>query len=68
MSDTGVVWTYEQFGEPQAESGSAMILTPDAADVLDLGVRDGSLSRLTGATVAVSSDAARSRDAGWGVG
>ncbi|WP_405536198.1 ABC transporter permease [Streptomyces sp. NBC_00075] len=66
VSDTGVVWTYEQFGEPQAESGSAMILTPDAADVLDLGVRDGSLSRLTGATVAVSSDAARSRDAGVG--
>ncbi|UIX32367.1 ABC transporter permease [Streptomyces sp. GQFP] len=66
VSDTGVVWTYEQFGEPQAESGSAMILTPDAADVLDLGVRDGSLSRLTGATVAVSSDAARSRDAAVG--
>lgn len=66
VSDTSVVWTYEQFGDPQAESGSAMILTPDAADVLDLGVRDGSLSRLTGATVAVSSDAARSRDASVG--
>ncbi|MGW3645867.1 FtsX-like permease family protein [Streptomyces sp. NPDC000878] len=66
VSTTGVVWTYEQFGDPQAESGSAMILTPDAADVLDLGVTDGSLSRLTGATVAVSSDAARSRDASVG--
>ena len=66
VSTTGVVWTYEQFGDPQAESGSAMVLTPDAADVLDLGVTDGSLSRLTGATVAVSSDAARSRDASVG--
>ncbi|MFF3378582.1 FtsX-like permease family protein [Streptomyces sp. NPDC002680] len=66
VSYTGVVWTYDLFGDPQTESGSAMILTPDAADVLDLGVRDGSLSRLTGATVAVSSDAARSRDAAVG--
>ena len=63
VGDTTVVWTYEQFGEPVTESGSAMILTPDAADVLDLDVRDGSLSGLTGATVAVSSDVARSRGA-----
>ncbi|MEU9186487.1 FtsX-like permease family protein [Streptomyces sp. NPDC048484] len=66
VSDTAVVWAYEMFGEPEAESSSAMILTPDAPDVLDLGVQDGSLSRLSGDTVAVSSDVARSRSAGVG--
>ncbi|MDQ1036931.1 putative ABC transport system permease protein [Streptomyces sp. V3I8] len=66
VSDTTVVWTYEMFGEPEVESSSAMILTPAAPDVLDLGVRDGSLAGLTGDTVAVGSDVARSRDAGVG--
>ncbi|MFD4561038.1 FtsX-like permease family protein [Streptomyces sp. NPDC058469] len=63
VGTTTVVWQYKQFGDPAAESGSATILTPDAAGVLDLDVRDGSLSRLTGATVAVSSDVARTRSA-----
>ncbi|WP_328494779.1 FtsX-like permease family protein [Streptomyces sp. NBC_00414] len=63
---TTVVWEYEMFGEPEVESSSAMILTPAAPDVLDLGVRDGSLARLTGDTVAVDSEVARSRDAGVG--
>ncbi|WP_399886779.1 FtsX-like permease family protein [Streptomyces sp. BBFR51] len=63
---TTVVWEYEQFGEPAAESASAMILAPDARDVVDLGVTDGGLDRLTGATVAVSAEAARTRDAGLG--
>ncbi|MFF0161600.1 FtsX-like permease family protein [Streptomyces sp. NPDC005263] len=66
VGETTVAWTYEEFGEPTTEAGSAMILTPDAADVLDLDVRDGSLRGLTGATVAVSDDAARSRGAGLG--
>ncbi|MFI1728997.1 hypothetical protein ACH40E_07110 [Streptomyces acidicola] len=43
-----------------------MILTPAAADALDLGVRDGDLARLTGATVAVSSEVAGSRGAETG--
>jgi len=63
VGTTTVVWQYQQFGDPAAESGSATVLTPDAAGVLDLDVRDGSLSRLSGATVAVSSDAARTRSA-----
>jgi putative ABC transport system permease protein len=63
VGTTTVVWQYEQFGDPASESGSATILTPDAAGVLDLDVRDGSLSRLTGATVAVSSEVARARSA-----
>ncbi|MDV7217306.1 ABC transporter permease [Streptomyces prunicolor] len=66
VGTTTVVWEYKQFGDPAADSGSATILTPDAADVLDLDVRDGSLSRLSGATVAVSGDVARTRSAGVG--
>lgn len=63
VGTTTVVWEYQQFGDPAVDSGSATILTPDAAGVLDLDVRDGSLSRLSGATVAVSSDVARTRSA-----
>jgi putative ABC transport system permease protein len=63
VGTTTVVWRYRQFGDPAAESGAATVLTPDAAGVLDLDVRDGGLDRLTGATVAVSSDVARTRSA-----
>ncbi|ONK10536.1 FtsX-like permease family protein [Streptomyces sp. MP131-18] len=63
VSTTTVVWRYEMFGEEEVESSSALVLTPDAPAVLDLDVRSGDLARLTGATVAVSSDVARSRDA-----
>ncbi|MFF3736022.1 FtsX-like permease family protein [Streptomyces sp. NPDC002566] len=63
VGTTTVVWEYTQFGDKEAESGSAAVLTPEAAGVLDLDVQDGGLDRLTGATVAVSSDVARSRSA-----
>ncbi|MFC8219608.1 FtsX-like permease family protein [Streptomyces sp. NPDC057362] len=63
---TTVVWQYEELGDPVAESAPAPILAPDARGVLDLGVTDGDLDRLTGATVAVSGEAARTRDAGVG--
>ncbi|MCX5235975.1 ABC transporter permease [Streptomyces prunicolor] len=63
VGTTTVVWEYKQFGDPAADSGSATILTPDAAGVLDLDVRDGSLSGLSGRTVAVSSEVARTRSA-----
>jgi putative ABC transport system permease protein len=66
VSTTTVVWTYRQFGDPDAESDPAMILSPAATAVLDLDVRSGSLARLTGATVAVSSDAVRTRGAALG--
>ncbi|WOX11182.1 ABC transporter permease [Streptomyces sp. N50] len=66
VGTTTVVWEYEEFGDPAVDSGPATILTPDAAGVLDLDVRDGSLSRLSGTTVAVSSDVARTRSAGVG--
>ncbi|MFF1444502.1 FtsX-like permease family protein [Streptomyces sp. NPDC058295] len=63
VGTTTVVWQYREFGDTVSESGPATVLTPDASDVLDLDVRDGSLGRLRGATVAVSSDAARTRSA-----
>ncbi|MFJ2259594.1 FtsX-like permease family protein [Streptomyces sp. NPDC087844] len=66
VGTTTVVWEYEMFGEPEVEAAPAMILTPAAPDVLDLGVRDGGLAGLTGDTVAVDSEVARSRDAGVG--
>ncbi|WP_323178525.1 MULTISPECIES: FtsX-like permease family protein [unclassified Streptomyces] len=66
VGSTTVVWPYKQFGDTENQGGSAMILTPDAAGVLDLGVREGSVSRLTGATVAVSSEMARTRGAETG--
>ncbi|KUN56064.1 hypothetical protein AQJ46_49130 [Streptomyces canus] len=66
VTTTTTVWQYEQFGDPDTESASAMVLTPDARDVLDLGVQDGGLDGLTGDTVAVSSDTARMRGAGIG--
>ncbi|MFD6988799.1 FtsX-like permease family protein [Streptomyces sp. NPDC059943] len=63
VTSTTVLWPYEQLGDPMVESASAMILTPDASDVLDLDVRSGSLARLTGDTVAVGGDVARARGA-----
>ncbi|MDQ1027164.1 putative ABC transport system permease protein [Streptomyces umbrinus] len=66
VSDTTVIREYKQFGDPVVESGSAMILTPAASGVLDLDVRDGSLARLTGDTVAVSTEVARSPGSGLG--
>ncbi|WP_210585266.1 FtsX-like permease family protein [Streptomyces sp. GESEQ-35] len=66
VSSTTVVWPYKMFGDDAVESATAMILTPDARSVLDLGVREGSLDRLTGDTVAVSSEVARMRGAELG--
>lgn len=66
VGSTTVVWPYEMFGEPDVESVPALIATPDAVGVLDPGVREGGLAGLTGATVAVSSEVAGSRDAGLG--
>jgi len=66
VTSTTVLWPYRMLGEPEIESGSALVLTPEARGVLDLDVRDGSLAGLTGATVAVSADAAGSRDASVG--
>lgn len=66
VGSTTVIWPYEMFGDPDVESVPALIATPDAAGVLDPGVREGELAGLSGATVAVSSEVAGSRDAGLG--
>ncbi|WP_046732438.1 FtsX-like permease family protein [Streptomyces humi] len=66
VGTTTVVWPYRMFGDTETESAPALVLTPAAKDVLDPGVTRGSLSALTGATVAVSSEVAGPRDAGLG--
>lgn len=63
VSTTSVLWSSRMFGEEQVDSSPALILTPAAADVLDLDVRSGSLDALTGATVALSTDVAEASDA-----
>ncbi|MDG4832790.1 ABC transporter permease [Solwaraspora sp. WMMD1047] len=62
VNDTTVLWPYRLLGEDEVESGPALVLTPAAVDVLDLGVRAGSLADLAGPTVAVDADTARSRN------
>ncbi|MEU2420222.1 ABC transporter permease [Streptomyces sp. NPDC007851] len=66
VGTTTVVWPYRMFGDTETESAAALVLTPAAKDVLDPGVTRGSLSALTGATIAVSSEVAGQRDAGLG--
>ena len=64
---TTVVVQYKEFGSaPTTEEADAQILSPGAAGVIDLGVKEGDPNRLTGATVAVSDEAARSFGAGVG--
>ncbi len=63
VSTTTVIWPYRMLGDVQTDAQPARILTPAAGGVLDLGVRDGDLAHLTGATVAVAADVVRSRKA-----
>jgi putative ABC transport system permease protein len=66
VSTTSVVWPHTVLGDVEIEAEPAMILTPDASDVLDLDVHEGSLADLEGDTIAVGVDVARSRDAAVG--
>lgn len=50
---------FEQDGGPRAEEDPMLAVGPDVGEVLDLGVTDGDVSRLTGASVAMDSVAAR---------
>lgn len=63
VTNTTVLWPFRELGEETVEETSAMVLTPAAQGVLDLDVRSGSLAGLTGNTVAVGSDVAKSRGA-----
>ncbi|MFJ6085674.1 FtsX-like permease family protein [Streptomyces sp. NPDC092369] len=67
VASTTVVVRYKEFGgAPTTEEAAAQILSSGAAGVIDLGVKKGDPDRLTGATVAVSDEAARSFGAGVG--
>jgi putative ABC transport system permease protein len=66
VSTTTVAWPYRSLGDNEVESTAALILPPAAPDVLDLDVRSGSLADLSGATVAVGAEVAKSRNAGLG--
>lgn len=63
---TTVVWPTRVLGDTSVEPSSALVTTPAARGVLDLGVRSGDLADLTGATAALDSDVARSHRAGVG--
>lgn len=66
MSTTSVVWPHRVLGDVEIEAEPAMVLGPGASGVLDLDVREGSLNKLEGSTIAIGTDVARSRDAGVG--
>ncbi|MFG2000460.1 FtsX-like permease family protein [Spirillospora sp. NPDC048911] len=66
VTTTTVIWSYRMLGDVETDSHSALVLTPAAASVLDLGLRDGSLAHLTGDTVAVDAGAARARKVSTG--
>jgi putative ABC transport system permease protein len=63
VTSTTVLWPYQLMGDPTVESASALVLTAAAPAVLDLDLRAGSLADLTGNTVAVSAEAAKTRNA-----
>ena len=66
VSTTTVVWSQRLFGDEEISAVGAMVLTPAARELIDLDVRAGSLSGLSGSTVALGQDAARARGAGVG--
>ena len=61
VTTTTVVWSSRVLGEEEVSATSALVLTPAASDLIDLDVRAGSLSGLSGSTVALGEDAARAR-------
>ncbi|WP_016906736.1 FtsX-like permease family protein [Streptomyces xiaopingdaonensis] len=62
VTTTTALWPFQVLNETEVESAPAMVLDHEAGGVLDLDVRDGDLADLKGRTVAVSADAAESRD------
>jgi len=66
VTSTTVLWRYQMMGDSEVDTTSALVLTAAAPAVLDLDVQAGSLADLTGNTVAVDVDAAKSRNASVG--
>lgn len=54
VSTTTVLWPTHMFGDTTTDSVSALVLTPAATGVVDLGIQSGSLDRLTGNTMAAA--------------
>ncbi|WP_346618904.1 FtsX-like permease family protein [Blastococcus montanus] len=61
VSTTTVLLTGRTLGTETVEPSSALVLSPAASDVLDLGVRSGDLIDLTGPTVAIGRELAEAR-------
>ena len=61
VSTTTVLWSTRTAGDVAIDAYPALILTPAASTVLDLDVRAGSVAELTGATIAVDTESAKSR-------
>jgi putative ABC transport system permease protein len=59
VTTTTVLWSQRMMGDTATDSYPALVLTPAASGVLDLGVRSGSLAGLTGDTVALDDEAAK---------
>lgn len=60
VSSTTVLWPHKELGDRTVDAEPALILDPAASGVLNLHVRRGGLNELTGSSVAISSDTARS--------
>ena len=63
VTGTSVVWTHRELGSDTTETEPALVLSPGAAGVVDLDVRAGRLSDLTGPTIAVGREVAEARSA-----
>ncbi|MEV0407407.1 FtsX-like permease family protein [Actinoallomurus sp. NPDC050550] len=63
VTTTTVLWPYREDGSKMVASYRTLVTGSDAAGVLDLGLRDGALSDLTGATIAISRSTAFARGA-----
>lgn len=60
VSQTTIVWAQKTLGDTSVESYPALVLTPQAAGVLALDVRAGTLAGLHGNAIAVGQDLAGS--------
>ncbi|GAB3981114.1 FtsX-like permease family protein [Actinoallomurus acanthiterrae] len=63
VATTTVLWPYRDDGKKMVASYRTLVTGSDAAGMLDLGLRDGALSDLTGAAIAISRTTAFARDA-----
>ncbi|GAA4624353.1 FtsX-like permease family protein [Actinoallomurus vinaceus] len=63
VATTTVLWPYRDDGSTMVASYRTLVTGSDATGVLDLGLRDGALSDLTGTAIAISRSTAFARGA-----